>query len=144
MKYLVGIILLFVAFQFLPMFMTSIHDTVTSEASTSVAVATGVGVTTGTVTLSNGLYNGDIVNVVSISSSNATAGDVPVAVSYASATDILTVGGLGASATRTLTVAYDWESTSQYTGFGDILMLAPIIVVLMLIGSLFWKKVKTN
>ncbi len=128
---IIGII---VAFQFMPMFMDAVHDTVTDEESqASVDVGTYGAATSSTVVLILGLYEDDL-GYVGTMTSNVTT-DVPVASSYASATDTLTVTGLTAGCNRTLTIPYDYDATSEYTGFGSMAVLAPMIMILFIIGA---------
>jgi len=128
----VVIIGLFVIFQMFPSFMDATHDVITDETSVSGNVTTGAAETTGTVGLTFGLYQDEITNVVSITSTEGS--DTPAASSYAAASDLLTVSGLAANSTRILTVTYDWDATTQFEGFGPITRMAPLLMILAVIG----------
>ena len=94
---------------------------------------TGVGETTADIVLTYDLYEAGVGNVESITSTEGT--DTPTADSYVEATKTLTVGGLIASATRTLTTTYETESMNIYTGLGSIIKVAPLIVFIGLLAG---------
>ena len=89
-------------------------------------VTTGAAETTADVVLRYALLDGLVANVVSITSSEGT--DTPTADSYVEASRTLTVGGLTADTTRTLTITYKTD-ISAYTGLGSIVKVAPLIVL---------------
>ena len=117
---LIGLFILIILFE-LPM--NAVHNIQTdaytqAEAGVSTShvdifedVATGVGVTTADVVLSNALWADAVANVVSITSTHGE--DTPTADSYVSGTKTLTVGGLIESQTRTLTVTYKYKDTAD-------------------------------
>lgn len=128
-----GIIMIMVAFIMFPLIMTGTHDILT-DASTEIAnVTTAGGITTADVTLSPGLYNDDTDSVLAVTSSLGT--DAPVAGSYVAATDALTVTGLTAADNRLLTVSYEYEATTDYTGMGALARMAPTLIFLALLGA---------
>ena len=89
--------------------------------------------TTADIVLTYDLYEAGVGNVESITSTEGT--DTPTADSYVEATKTLTVGGLIASATRTLTTTYETESMNIYTGLGSIIKVAPLIVFIGLLAG---------
>jgi len=97
------------------------------------SATTGVGELTADIVLTYDLYEAAVGNVESITSTEA--GDTPTANSYVEATKTLTVGGLIASATRTLTTTYETESMDVYTGLGSIAKVAPLMVFIGLIAG---------
>jgi len=120
---------------FFPMVLSSMDSIqFASNTGTYAAVTTGVGETTADVVLSTALYNDDNGHVTSITSTVGT--DVPVAGTYVAATKTLTVTGLTASESRTLTVIYDSDNLSDYTGLGTIVSLSPLIIWLVILGAL--------
>lgn len=134
MKAAFGIIMIFVAFTIFPMIMTASHDVLTDDHTVSANVSTGVGETTGSVTLTKGLYGDSTEYVDSITSDYAS--DSPTASSYASATKVLTVGGLVASYNRTLTVEYEYDQTTEYTGMASMAKIGPtILFICLLLGG---------
>lgn len=80
-------------------------------ATQSIVVATAVGVTTANITLAKDLYQANITNVDSITSTEGT--DAAAATSYDEATLALTIAGLAANTSRTLTISYYGETDQQ-------------------------------
>lgn len=114
-------------------------------------VATGVASSgtpnySGTMSLSQPLYDDSVSYITSVSSSSGT--DTPVASTFDSSTDILTVTGLSYTGTRTLTTAYQYDQTDSYTGLGAIVEIAPMILwISVIIGvgmSVFFAYRKLN
>jgi len=130
-----GIIAIAIAFVVFPIVMDATQDLLTHEGSTweEDVVVTGEAETTGAVVLNYALLDDDVANVTSITSTEAT--DVPVADSYVAGTKTLTVSGLTASKTRTLTTTYKTLSQNVFTGFGSIAAVAPLIVFVGLLFS---------
>jgi len=112
---------------FLPAVITSLDD-FRLESQIDPFSVTTASATTSAVTLSQDLYNDDTVNVDSVSS-NYTL-DNPIASSYASATNALTVSGLSANVTRTLTVTYEIDALTDYTGAGTATKVVPVLMIL--------------
>jgi len=130
-----GIIMIMVSFIVFPLVMTGTHEVRTDPATATGNVTTGGGITTGTVSLAGngGLYQDSTDSITSLTSDLGT--DTPTASSYNVATDVLTVGGLTAASTRTVTVAYEYDATTDYTGLGSLTSLAPTLVFLALLFS---------
>lgn len=139
-----GIISIFIAFIMFGLVMTGSHDILTDPDTDAFAnVTTGVGETAADVVLTEDLYNSSTGSVTSLVSSLET--DTPVAATYTSATNTLHVTGLTAEQTRTLTVAYEYGATDDYTGLGSIVKLGPLVLFLGLLAlgvALIWKGVK--
>lgn len=135
-----GIITIAIAFVIFPVILEGTHDIRVDDATGQFAgVATGVGVTTATVTLTDPLYDADTYWVSNIGSTEGT--DTPTASSYASATQNLTVGGLAENKTRTLTVAYSADALTNYSGVSPLVTVAPLIIFVGLLfggGSLLY------
>ena len=129
-----GIIAIAIAFVVFPIVMDATQDLLTHEGSTweEDVVVTGGSETSGPVVLTYALLDDDEANVTSITSTLVT--DVPVADSYVAGTKTLTVTGLTAASTRTLTTTYTTQSQNVFTGFGSIAKVAPLIVF---VGLLF-------
>ena len=102
------------------------------------AVVTGGGITVADVVLVVPLYEGNLGNVVSITSDLGT--DVPIQTDYTALTQTLEVSGLTASDTRTLTVTYKYGALGNYVGvnsfFGFIPLLVGVAVVIIIVGSM--------
>ena len=99
----------------LPAFFTSVNDAQVQEyTQTFAGVTTGAAVYSANVTLSEDLHNDSPISVTD-SSSNITS-DSPSAATYNSVSGVLTVEGLDASQTRTLSITYEIGSTILPTG----------------------------
>jgi len=130
-----GIIAIAIAFVVFPIVLDA-TDTVlshTGNVKESDSATTDATVTTADIVLDYPLYNDDVANVVSITSSDAA--DTPSASAYAAATKTLTVSGLAESTTRTLTTTYVTESMGVYTGLGSITKVAPLMVFMGLLAG---------
>ena len=90
-------------------------------------VTTGAAANTTSVTLSQDLY-GDETRNASVSS-NVT-GDAPVASSYVSSTNVLTISGLLADTSHYLTVTYKIDRLGDYFGAGAGARVVPVLLVL--------------
>lgn len=103
------------------------------------AVVTGGGITVADVVLLGDLYDGDILNVVSITSTLGT--DVPLSNAYVPGTNTLTVAGLTAAQTRTLTVTYQIDALTNYAAVGSFFGFTPLLigvaVVAIIAGAIF-------
>lgn len=127
----IGLLLVVVAFLVFPLVLDSFDSVGRAEATNTATVTTGVGVTTGNVTLHNSLYENVVTSVNNITSTDND--DAPLSASYATATKALAISGLDGNTTRTLTVTYD-TARNEYnlaalTGF------TPLIVFLVLLLS---------
>lgn len=90
-------------------------------------VTTGAGITSAAVALSQELY-GDETRYVSISSNLTT--DAPIAYSYTSANQSLTVTGLTANTSRRLTCTYSIDRLGDYWGAATATRVWPLMLVL--------------
>ncbi len=88
-----------------------LYYSATDIYSESFSVTTGAGETSADVTLTEALYDDNTTYVISATSSQGT--DVPAIGAYNAATQELTITGLSASLTRTLSVSYYYESTTE-------------------------------
>lgn len=98
----------------------------TDDVSQSAAVNTGAGVTSANVTLTRDLFNDEVTEVQSISS---TLSETPAANNYTSDTNVLNITGLLESQSRTLTIVY-------YSEIDDTLMgvIGPFLSFLIIGG----------
>jgi hypothetical protein len=132
----IGVIIILVLFGTM---MAGIQTAQTDERTdTFLAVTTGGGITTAPVVLVTDIYDNNILNVTSITSDNVL--DAPLADSYNSANNTLTVRGLNASDTRGLTVIYEYSAlTGSAESAGTFLNLIPILVgvacLVILVGA---------
>ena len=130
----IGVIVVILMFSTL---MGGIKTAQTDERTdTFAAVTTGGGIVEADVVLVADIYGNDILNVVSITSDLNT--DAPLPDTYVAGTNILTVRGLTASQTRTLTVVYqysaltgDAESAGTFLGFTPLLIGISIVVIII-------------
>ncbi len=88
-------------------------------------------VTTGTVTLTKALYNGDVANVAATSNNTD---DAPLPLSYVTATKILSFDGLLANSSRTLTITYKIERLGDYVAADMASKIWPIFLMLGVFG----------
>ena len=118
---------------------TVLPDVVTDAASESYTEpfinTTGVGETSDDVTLSYAHYYEDLTSLTA--SSNDT-GDTPVVLAYDEDTYNVTISGLQASTTRTLTVGYVREANQQFTGYSGFLRILPFIFVILGAAACIW------
>lgn len=132
----IGVIVILVLFGTM---MVGINNAQTDERTdTFAAVTTGGGISTASVVLVGDLYSDNILNVVSISSSNAL--DAPLPNGYTSASNTLAVRGLNASDTRTLTVVYKYGAlVGEAAAAGTFLNMVPLLVgvsiLVILVGA---------
>jgi len=117
-----GFILLILVFAFSTQINNGVRNLRTDEVTKVGTVVTGGGVSTGDVTFTRELFGANLTHIISIASSNGD--DIPVASDYVDATKILTVSGLEASETRTITVVYYaekeddfWSALGPFMGF---------------------------
>lgn len=139
---IVGLVITIMMF---PMALSAMHDIQTdSQTEVEAAVTTGVGVTTANVVLTYDIFNENLANVTSITSDELT--DVPVAGTWVAATNTLTVTGLAADDSRTLTITYNYDGLTDYTGLGTVVGISPILLWLVIMGALgfgLYSNVKT-
>lgn len=115
----------------LPATVTAIDDFRLTDQVDLFNSATGGGETTVDVTLSQELF-GDETRNASVSSNLTT--DAPIASSYVSGTQVLTVSGLIASESHRLTVTYKIDALEDYWGAGTATRVWPIMLVLGVLG----------
>ena len=126
---LIGIAILLIIF---PIIMTGAHTLQTDEVTTTTDnVSTAAGVTSANVTLGYDLWQAEIDSVTSISS-NIT--ESATATSYVQSTKQLTVGSLSANTTRTLSVLYETDGLTEWTGLGAIVAIAPLLIFIGLLA----------
>ena len=112
-KIIVAVITLFLLVAvFQGQFTAGIKGWRTSETTEADIAVTGGGVTSQNITLSYDLYQAALAEVVSLVSTNLTH-DTPVASAYFEDTDELTISGLVASQTRTITTVYNAETDDE-------------------------------
>lgn len=111
----------------LPAVLVSLDDFRLDEQVDTYVVTTDNVTTTYSATLSQDLYNDDTRNA-SVSS-NYTS-DAPIASSYTSASNTLSITGLAVSRTRMLTVTYDIEGLNDYFGAGTGARIIPLLIIL--------------
>ena len=111
--------------------MWAINDFRSSDYVEPHIVVTGVGETEADVVLSQELF-GDHTSNVTITSDNE--GDAPIPDTYISASQTLTVSGLNASDTRTLTITYKIDALVDYFGAGIGARVWPVFIILGIIG----------
>lgn len=121
------IIAVMIGIMLFPSLMSSTDDIQYEDTTQTAYSSTGVGETTDDVVLTDPLFEGDTANVSDITSDNA--GDTPAASSYTDSTDTLTVSGLAASGTRNLTIDFEADSLSGYTGMSDFVKLTPFVIL---------------
>lgn len=126
-----SIIAVMIGIMMFPLLLSSTSDIQSDPASQVTYSVTGGGVTTDDILLTDPLYESKIANVTTITSNNGA--DTPAAASYVSATETLTVSGLAAAGTRNLTIAFEADALSGYTGLADFVALAPFIIFAALI-----------
>lgn len=97
-------------------------------------VTTAAGVYAANVTLSEDLYEDNVISVSAVASN--VSSDSPAANSYNSVSNRLEVGGLDQSKTRTLSVTYDIEDPTLPTGMVVFLQIFIWFILLVDLGLL--------
>ena len=121
---IIGVAILMIIF---PIVMSSTHDVQTDvETETEAGVTTGVGETAADVVLTYDPYNDYTASITSIASDNES--DTPVAGTYTTATNTLNVTGLVAEDTRTLTIVYEYDALTEYTGMSSMVGITPLLI----------------
>lgn len=140
-------VLLFAALMlafFAPFVIAQNTDFRTSEYTAPYIAATAPGVTTADVVLTQDLFNNATANVT-ISSNNVL--DAPLPFAFVSATDTLTVSGLAADDSRTLTLVYKISALDDYFGSEIVSRIWPtfyILCILALAGSGIYQATRRN
>lgn len=115
----------------MPACLVSINEFRMAEQVDEYNVTTGGGVTEADVVLSQDLFSDETRNADATSNLSS---DAPIASTYASATNTLTITGLEASADRRLTVTYQIDALSDYWGAGTGTRVWPILLILGVLG----------
>lgn len=132
---LMGIIMVAVMFVLFPIVMDASHELQTDAYEQVEAnVVTGAMETDADVVLDRALWGGATANVLSITSDEVT--DVPVANTYTGATNTLNIRGLAADDTRTLTITYEVDALTDYTGMGQMVAVAPLLLFMGVLGAM--------
>lgn len=113
----------------------TVNEAVTDPYAENYAVVTGEGVTDTTETLSYEHYYGDLTGLASTSTNE---NDTPVVMSYDEDDYDVTVAGLEASASRTLTISYVREAHQEFTGFSAFVRLVPFLALVGLVIASLW------
>lgn len=113
----------------------AVNEAVTDPYSENYAVNTGVGETNTTEELSYEHYYGDLTD---LSASSTNENDTPVVMGYDEDTYDVTVAGLEASASRTLTISYVREAHQEFTGFSAFVRLVPFLALIGLVIASLW------
>ena len=130
---IVGLIMVAVLFVIFPIVMDSTHELQTDVYVQSEAgVTTGVGETAADVVLTKALWDDDTAHVSSVTSDEVT--DTPVKGTYTAGTKTLNVTGLAESKTRTLTITYEYDGLTTYTGMGALVGVAPLLIFISILG----------
>ena len=126
---IIGIAIMFIVF---PIILDGSHTIQTDQVTQVIeGVETGLGVSTATITITEPLYMTRAQDVVSASGG---AGDT-ITVSTVPSGTVLVIGGLAAEATRDVTVVYEVDALTDYTGLGAIVGIAPLIVFVAILGT---------
>jgi hypothetical protein len=112
-----------------------VDDTVSDAYYENFSVATGVGETSTTETLTYDHYYGDLTD---LSASSDNEDDTPVVMDYDEDTKEVEVAGLHASDSRILTIDYVREANQQFTGFSGFVRLLPMLCIVGLVVACLW------
>ena len=127
----IGIIAIAIMFIVFPIVLDGSHTIQTDEVTQVFEDVETTSGTAATLTLTQGLYKTRAQDVVSASGGE---GDTITVSTVAAATRIV-VGGLETSATRDITVVYEIDALTDYTGLGAIVGIAPLIVFVAILGT---------
>ena len=126
-----GVILIMIGFILFPMLMTSVHDVQTDVMiQVEADVVTGVGETTANIVLDEANWTGDNTGITVVSDHEP---DTEAIGTYTPGTKTQQITGLIAEQTRTLTLTYEYDGLTDYTGLGPMAALAPLILFVMLV-----------
>ena len=130
---ILGLIMVAVLFVIFPIVMDSTHELQTDEyVQAEAGVTTGAEDVAADVVLTKALWDDDTAYVSSITSDEVT--DVPVKGTYTAGTQTLNVTGLAVSKTRTLTITYEYDGLTTYTGMGALVGVAPLLIFIGVLG----------
>jgi hypothetical protein len=125
-------------FAFAPTIMKGITNLRTDTVTVVSSITTAEG-TTGDITLSRELFDDNLTNIQSVTSSPAYS-DVPIASNYDSNTGDLTISGLEAGETRNVTVIYLAQKNDVFWGaVGPFLAFLVFGGILAAIAYSVWK-----
>jgi len=132
-KVVIGLIMIAVLMVIFPIVMSSTHDLQTDEYTQVAEVTTGVGVTAGDVVLTYAAWNDSNSSVISVVSSEET--DTPVIGTYTAATKTLNITGLAESLTRNITLVYEHDALTSFTGMGSLVGITPLLLWISVIAT---------
>jgi len=134
----VGVFVLILMFAFAPTIMKGITNLRTDTVTVVSSITTTEG-TTGDITLSRELFDDNLANIQSVTSSPAYS-DAPIASSYNSNTGDLTINGLEPGQTRNVTVTYLAPKNDVFWGaVGPFLAFLVFGGILAAIAYSVWK-----
>lgn len=125
---IIGVVVVVIMF---PMVMTAIHNSQTDSVTETFAGSVVAAGST-TVTLTTDPWKDRTASVTAMTATGA--GAVPVASTYNTATNALVITGLGADTPQDITVTYDYDATSDFTGLGDMMGITPLLIWIAIIG----------
>jgi len=133
-----GFIICMLAILFFPTMLDAFDDMGKTSVTTLAAVTTGVSVGNASVTLGHELLDDNTDSVLAITSTNSN--DAPAPASYSSITKALTIGGLQANATHTLSVDYYTDRPDNY--LDTLVSIAPVLIFIIWLaigGIVIWR-----
>jgi hypothetical protein len=137
----VALLVIIIAVQFLPDVLTASHEARTDEDAVSANITTGAGEVTGTVNLTETLWESDLGSVVSITSTQGS--DTPAAQSYDSTNNRITVSGLTPSLNRVITLTHEYAAADDFVGLDPLLAMGATLIALVLFlgipAAIIWK-----
>ncbi len=128
-----GFLIIMVAFILLPTLLNAFDAWDYTESTTTSAITTDAGETSGNVTLGYDLYNANLDNVIDISSSSSS--DTPAPASYNEVSQILTIDGLAEDTTRSVTIEYRTARDDDFLSSISTIMPFLIVVFLIILGA---------
>jgi hypothetical protein len=136
-----AILVIVVGFVLFGVLLTSFDSMAYQEVQTIRSASTGVGESNSTIVLGHALYNANLDNVESISSTLGT--DDPAPGAYNDNNDNLTVTGLTADSSRALTVTYNTARSDTYVEtLRPFLPFFILLIFLLAGGGLVWRSFK--
>lgn len=138
-----GVFLIIMLFAFGGTISNGITNLRTEPITNGGTVITGGGVTSGDVVLTREIFNDNLNNITSITSTDVS--DTPTATTYDYLTNTLTIDGLEASQTRTLTIVYRSELVDVFwQAIGPFMPFLIFGGILAAIGYFVWKGGKSR
>lgn len=126
----IGVISIAIMFIVFPILLSGAHTIQTDEVTQVFEDVETTDGTSATLTLTQALYATRASDVLSASGG---VGDT-ITVSTVPAATRIVVGGLATSATRDITVVYEIDALTDYTGLSAIVGIAPLIVFVSILG----------